>query len=274
MKIGVIGLGLGYSLAKYLASFEHDIVGVDLDAKSFEHPRMDANMREWILAHDFPVTFTTDFSKLKDREIIMLFVSTPLEDGRISIRNVLVALSESLAINPDAHYAILSTLPIGAMTSISGFFPEATICYVPPMVKKHDFLSTFIHPPSGFQMFGGLPTLRLRKLYASIQKANQIIAPAQTVEAAKLSINLMLATKVIMANAIGDSFGEEVCEIVSQDPRIGKGYFKPGGPASGPCLPRDLMELEASTSGNLREMIKLFNRVNKTEEIAGLKVLQ
>ena len=264
MKLGVIGLGLGYSFAKYLAMEGHDVVGVDTDMSAFQSPRVDTEMKQILELNDPMVKFSDGYWLLKDSEIVFVFVSTPFREGRISPKNVFTALAASRDVNKNAEYVILSTLPVGTMKEVHSRFADARIVYAPPMVKKHKFLSTFIDPPSSFQMFGGDPSDELLHLYHSIQNAEQIIAPDEVVERAKLSVNLMLAIKIIIANAIGDS---RVCAIVEKDPRVGKGYFTPGGAASGPCLPRDLLELEATTDGSLKKIVQTLNEVNGSNDL-------
>ncbi len=273
MRIGIVGLGLGYSLAKYLASKGHEVTGIDIASNAFESPRLDEQMKEWLKANDAPVSFSTGYSDLERTDLIMIFVSTPLENGRLWIGNIHDAIRSAMRVNPTVEYAILSTLPIGGMKVLHAYFPNLRISYDPPMVKKHRFLSTFIDPPSGWQLFSGMASENLLEFYRSIQSptVKQIKAADEVVEVAKLCTNLMLATKIIIANSIRDWVGEDVaheaCEIVNKDPRIGEGYFTPDGAAAGPCLPRDLTELQSAVSGPLEELLRILNRINGTEKL-------
>lgn len=275
MKIGIVGLGLGYSLAQYLAFRAHNIVGVDIRTNSYLKPQLDPEMAAWMLRHSKDIKqpyFTDDYSALIDCELIMIFVSTPLVNGRLLMSNVLNAVAAASKVNVDAEYALLSTIPVGGMQVIHDQFPDVQIRYTPPMVKRHRFLSTFINPPSHWQLFGGYPSKELKDLYRSIQspRVQQFEVSESVAEKAKLLTNLMLATKIIIANSIGEwagSEGKRVCRIVNADPRVGKGYFTPGGQAAGPCLPRDLTELEAVTEGSLKEIVVLLNRINGTAKL-------
>lgn len=256
-----------------LAYHGHDVVGIDIDEGAWLSPRVDDEMADWLVTHNRGVVFSTSYKALRDRELILIFVSTPFRNGRLDDSNVIDALAASAMENSDAEYSILSTLPVGSMKVLRQHFPELKLSYSPPMIKKHRFLSTFVKPPSGWQLFTKGASDDLRNLYASMQPGvRQIVAPDEVVEAAKLCTNMMLATKVIMANSIADWLGYEtgkaVCEIVSADPRIGEGYFAPGGKASGPCLPRDLLELEEVTpEGHLKSIVQALNAVNRTEEL-------
>jgi GDP-mannose 6-dehydrogenase len=64
------------------------------------------------------------------------------------------------------------------------------------------------------------------------------------IELLKLSVNCVLATKISLANSLGQLFklydvDPAVVQVLGQDPRLGVGFWKPGSPISGPCLPRD-----------------------------------
>lgn len=275
-KVGIVGLGLGYSLSHYLSNIGHLVVGVDIDPGSIRRPRVDAEMKSWLADNKSTPRLGTDFGSLSDSDYIFIFVSTPLDQGRMSVRNVMAAVGSAIEANPGAEYAILSTLPIGGMKAIHGRFPELKICYTPPMVKKHKFQSTFYSPPSGWQLFGGRASRRLRAIFRGAQApaTRQILATEDVVEAAKLCTNLMLANKIVIANAIGSWLGlvngKAVCEIVGTDPRVGAGYFTPGGPASGPCLPRDLTEIQAASDDGLSDLVAVLNRLNGTANLLEL----
>jgi len=70
------------------------------------------------------------------------------------------------------------------------------------------------------------------------------MAPYVEIELLKLSVNAVLGVKIALANSLGKLFeaygvNQNAVGIMTADPRIGDGYFTPGGPISGPCLPRD-----------------------------------
>jgi UDPglucose 6-dehydrogenase len=275
-KVGIVGLGLGFSFAHYLSHLGHTVVGVDIDPRVIKNPRVDAEMKQWLKKHRSSPRFGTDFGLLKKCDYIFIFVSSPLVRGRLSIKNVLAALRSGTKVNARAEYCVLSTLPIGGMATIHERFPALRVSYTPPMIRKHMFQSTFYSPPSGWQLFGGRASGRLRAIFRGAQAptTRQFRTTEDVAEAAKLCTNLMLATKIIIANAIGSwlgpSRGKSVCEVVVADPRVGDGYFTPGGPASGPCLPRDLTEIQAVSDGGLKELVTVLNRLNGTANLLEL----
>lgn len=286
-KLAVVGLGLGFHLSWYLASKGHEVHGVDVREEAFVNRTVDPRLDNAWKGQGTPPpvhlspAFSTDFANVAGCSFIFIFVSTPFdrEAERLSIRNVLDAIASASAVNPDATYLVLSTLPVGGMARIRERFPTLRMFYCPPMVKKADFLSTFVNPPSGWQLIGTDDTdhfpLDVLELYLSLldDGVERLVRPDCVVEAAKLCTNLLLSTKVILANAIAEWLGDpevarEVCAIVEKDPRVGKGYMTPGGPAAGPCFPRDLIELESASGGaDLAEILAVLNRVNRTREL-------
>lgn len=269
--MAVLGLGLGYSLSLYLSSLEHEVMGIDIDPKAWENPRIDPTTEVKVGAWRETVTFSQDYRALRNfmPDFVLVFVATPLKDDRLSVEHVANALlqaHEYAGSRPE--YAIMSTLPIGGMKQLRRGFIRSSIVYTPPMVKKHMFLKTFREPPSGWQLFGGEPSVEMLRLFKGAQPGvRQIVAEPETVEWAKLLTNAFLANKIVFANSVRDQLGPlaaKVCDIVNMDPRVGEGYLTPGGPAAGPCLPRDLTELESVSTGDLRHLLTVINAINKT----------
>jgi len=223
------------------------------------------------------ITFTNNHAMLEDRDYIIIFVATPLINRRLSMKFVLSALETCVRNNPKATYLIFSTMPVGGMETIHNAFPKIRAFYTPPMVKAGHFLSTFKSPPGGIQPIGfkdATPT-DVTDLYRIWLEPHVLITPSseRIVEVAKLAINMMLSIKIVSANAIAswlkdEKLAKQVCNIVNTDPRVGIEYFTPGGPAAGPCFPRDLTELEQASKGtDLEKLLKIINELNKTDEL-------
>lgn len=282
MKIGVCGLGLGYCLSHYLAALGHDVVGVDINPDTFtkSNPRVDEEMAKFIEQNhtdESSLKFTTDHGAFADRDYIIIFVATPLVNRRLSMEHVLGAVRTCVSINPKATYLIFSTLPVGGMATIHAKFSSIRVFYTPPMVRQEHFLSTFTNPPGNLQAIGfkGQPPEDVITLYHEwLDDGVKIICCSErVVEVAKLVLNMMLSIKIVSANVVAswledENVAAEVCRIVNLDPRIGIGYFTPGGPAAGRCFPRDLIELEQASQGSeLATFLKTVNKLNKTEEL-------
>ena len=178
----------------------------------------------------------------------------------------------------------MSTLPVGEMRHIHDIFSDIRLFYCPPMVRQGNFLSTFTNPPSGQQLIGynhksdfdsdvNSDIIDLYKFWLNKEVAYINVVPENVAEIAKLCINMMLSTKIIIANSIAKWVDNKlnadlICQIVNHDPRIGTGYFTPGGPAAGRCLPRDIIELEnAAADTDLSKLLKVLNEINKTGDL-------
>jgi len=281
--IGICGLGLGYSLTHYLAFLGYDVIGVDVNRDTFtkDNPKVDKQMRKFIVenysAFDSHIFFSTKHADLAKCKYILIFVATPLEKRRLSMKYVLSALESTFLQNPSATYLILSTLPIGGMEIIHKTYPQMRVYYTPPMVRAQEFLQTFKKPNTGWQLIGfeDEPPIDVVALYSKWLSSDIEIIPRseRIVEVAKLATNLVLSLKIVCANAIqswlqNQHIAEEACRIINMDPRVGVGYFKPGGPAAGPCFPRDLTELQEVSKGtDLEKLLKIINELNKTDEL-------
>jgi len=223
------------------------------------------------------ITFTNNHAILGDRDYIIIFVATPLINRRLSMKIVLSALETCIENNPKATYLIFSTMPVGGMETIHKHFPKIRTFYTPPMVRAGHFLSTFKSPPGRIQPIGfkddEFPS-DVVDLYRQWLEPNAhiITSSERSVEIAKLCTNMMLSIKIVSANAIAswlqdEKLAKQVCMIVNLDPRVGIGYFTPGGAAAGPCFPRDLTELEEASKGTgLEKLLKIINELNKTDE--------
>lgn len=278
MKISILGCGLGFSLASIFGFHGHKVVGVDINPEAFKDPRLDDGMKWFINQNrqriEGNVQFTTDYEKVADSELIFIFVGTPLVENRLSTQHVESAIASSLKHNTTARFALLSTLPIGGCDKIFGKYPELKdkLNYIPPMVKHWRFLESFRSPPSGWQMISdNADYSKILQVYKPIMypTVEYIFTDYRIVEVAKLVTNAFLANRIIFANAVDDWCnylhidGVKVMEIVGQDPRIGNQYITPGGPASGPCLPRDIQELLLASEGtSFSDLLQTLKKLN------------
>lgn len=279
--VAILGCGMGYPLAAYLSHLGHPVVGIDIDENAIKNPRIDDNSKAWIKANctspPFP-RFTTSYSEITNAEYILVFVSTPVSGRRLSNKNVFAAIDTARRHNEKATFLIMSTLHMGAMKTLKMLYPKLRIFYTPITVRHHDFIRTFITPPADFQMIGANGEAETAKdvvaLYQSWLAPNTpiVVKSADVVELAKLLDNFYLSAKIITSNAVGEwverGLAEQALDLVQLDPRIGRGYLKPGiGPAGPPCFPRDLIELEAVATGDFKSILRVLNATNRTNEI-------
>lgn len=278
MKITVLGCGLGYSLSCVLGAHGHDVVGIDINPKALENPRLDEGMKQYVKQHEKKllknVRFVTNYSFIKDRDLIFIFVATPLKDGRLSTEYVEDAIESSLEHNSHARFVLLSTMPIGGCDRIFNLFPELKekLNYVPPQVRQGFFYETFTKPPTDWQMVSNNADYsKILKIYKPIlyPGVRFIVTGYRTVETAKLVVNAFLANRIVLANVVDEWLqqrgvdSKEVMEIVGEDPRIGNQYITPGGAVGGACLPRDMIELlNASLGYGFSELLTVLKKLN------------
>lgn len=278
MKIAVVGCGLGYSLSCVLAVHGHDVLGIDIDTKAFSKPRLDDFMlsytRRFKPMLNQNVKFSTEYSLLADRELIFIFVATPLLKGRLSSHQVISALTSCLEHSEKSHYALLSTMGIGALDGLFNRFPvlRNNLNYVPPQIRAGNFYETFVNPPTAFQMISNNADWhKILGIYKPImaKETKFIVMDYRIIEMAKLLINAFLANKIVFANAVDDWCRQEgldaaeVMKIVGQDPRVSSRYTKPNGAVGGSCLPRDVIELISASSGSpFRDLLEVLQSLN------------
>lgn len=278
MKIAVVGCGFGYSLSCIFGVHGHDVVGIDISPRAFSSPRLDSFMADYVTTNktliEKNVRFSTDYSMIADRELIFIFVATPLINKRLSSHQVVSALNSSLEHNEKAHFVLLSTMGIGTVDKLFEKFPalKTKLNYVPPQIRANMFYETFTNPPTAFQMVSdNADYSMILKLYKTIlvKDVEFIFKDYRIIERAKLIINAFLTNKIVFANALDDWCKQdgldatEIMRIVGKDPRISDKYIRPNGAVGGSCLPRDAIELMSASSGSpFCELVETLKNLN------------
>ncbi len=272
MNIAVIGLGkLGAPLAAVAATKGHSVVGVDTSlevVQMINHataPVFEPGLADLISA--LPTGRLTATTCLADAiqhaELSILIVPTPsLPDGAFDAR-LLVQLAADIAgvltttHHPHPHTVVISSTVMPGTTagSIRGAL-ESTglvvgttvgLVYSPEFIALGRVLHD-LHQPD--MVFIGADDVLSRTTYQRFIQT--IVAPVMPImmttreaELAKLAVNCYITMKISFANMVGmmcHRYGADphlVTHAVGQDSRIGRRYFKPGGPWAGPCFPRD-----------------------------------
>jgi UDPglucose 6-dehydrogenase len=274
MRVTVLGLGVGYSLAVILAECGFDVIGIDIDPKAVEHPRVDPSVREIIAKERTKIErnlkLTTDYEAMKGSKIVVVCVSTG-DEKELVLGNVKEAVRESLKVlrKEDAGSLILvySTLPFGSSRLIKNIFgqegvkmdKEVRYCYMPLMIAGGEHATGFVNPP--FLVFGSyskrsaqiarnfyLDAIKRSSLWSGKNIPTYMVQPEEA-ELIKLIANAFLSTKMSFANMVASLCeklhldGNKILDIVGSHPSIGGGYFRGGFAFSGNCFPRDLQHL-------------------------------
>lgn len=267
-KIAVVGLWhLGEIYSSGLASLGHQVIGISDDASVIENlsknipplaePRLEDLIRSDIAAGR--LSFTTDFSKVKDCNVLWLTFDTPVDDqDNVDLSVIYDALEKSLPhLQNNSLVVITSQIPVGTSKKICDLISkknpgmEFDYVYTPENLRLGEAVKCFLEPG---RVVVGADTDK------AFSKISEIFAPLKTeilrmsvasAEMAKHALNAFLATSLSFINDIADvceAVGADVSDVaraLRSDPRVGqKGYVDASLGFSGGTLGRDLRALE------------------------------
>jgi len=278
LKIGVVGLGVGYALSCALAEAGYMTVGLDIDPAVVANPRRDPSV-ETLLARKAPrrrieknLTLTSSYGEIADCNYVIVCVSTG-DEKKLVLGHVEEAVLQCLRVMRPSNVRsmpvvmVYSTLPFGSSKRIREIFKangvkmneDVGYVHFPLMIAQGTTADDFVNPP--FVIFGSdSPTVAKRAMdfYKGFIRRSLVyrgqLPPMFTgipeeAELAKLAANACLTTKIAIANEIG-SLGErlgvdaqKIMEVVGSDWRIGRKFTIPGYAVGGSCFPRDLKSL-------------------------------
>lgn len=283
MKVSVVGLGVGYSLAVSLASIGIKTVGIDINPNIVKNPRYDATIamlrRKYSKQVKKNLKLTTSYDEIEGSDLVLMVVNTDYKGHTLDIAYVISATKDVLRRNTGTM-AVLSTLPYGASKEIAKVMDgKIGYVYIPMMVAQGNLLETFIKP--AFLAFGAYEEKYAReveKFYRRWLKAlggkvpETFVVTPEEAELAKLVSNAFTSTKMTFANMCGELFeslgvnGERIMKVVSTNPTIGPRFFRPGYAFGGQCFPRDLdtfitLMKEAKVEPGILEEVQNYNLI-------------
>jgi UDPglucose 6-dehydrogenase len=265
LTLSVVGCGyLGATHAACMSSLGFTVVGVDTDPNKVEmlqngelpfyEPGLDT-----LLAQEMKtgrLSFTTDFSAVKDADVHFVCVGTPQsKDGLAAdltyVRSAVEAIAPYLK---DGSLVVgKSTVPVGTAQSLREQLakkaPQADLAWNPEFLREGFAVEDTLTPN---RLVVGVANDRaeviLKEVYESIIALGTpwIRADLPTAELVKVAANSFLATKISFINAMA-----EVCEAaggdvtvlaqaIGYDPRIGNKFLQAGIGFGGGCLPKDI----------------------------------
>jgi len=296
--VGVIGLGyVGLPLIIEFALKGFPTVGFEVDAKKVdtlnegESHIVDVpseNVQKALEAGKF--TATTDFSRLKDCDVIIICVPTPLRKTKDPDMSYILAAGEQIK-----KYARRGQLVILESTT----YPGTTDEVLQPMIEEaglklnEDFLLAFsperVDPGNPqFQthnitkVVGGVgqdSTEVSALLYAQIVDNVHPVSSARVAEAAKLWENTFRAINIGMANEMAkvcNALNIDTWEVVRAAATKPFGFmaFYPGPGIGGHCIPLDphYLSWKARQHGFDSQFITLAEQINSgmPRYVAGL----
>ena len=315
LRVSVIGTGyLGATHAACIASLGFQVIGVDVDPAKIELlakgkvPFYEPDLED-LLASEISagrLSFSTDFSSIKDADIHFICVGTPQQANSLAadMRFVDAALD---AIAPLAKPGTLivgkSTVPVGTAARLRERLlqvnPAVDLAWNPEFLREGFAVEDTLRPN---RLVVGVTNdaaeSKLKELYKSNLDAGTpwIRADLPTAELVKVAANSFLATKISFINAMA-----EICEAaggdvtvlakaIGYDPRIGNRFLQAGIGFGGGCLPKDIRAFMARAgelgaeqaleflreidSINLRARARVIELVRKdlSEDLRGKKI--
>ena len=265
LTLSVVGCGyLGATHAACMSSLGFTVVGVDTDPERvallqsgklpFYEPGLDTLLEQEMKTGR--LSFTTDFSAVKDADVHFVCVGTPQSKDGLAA-DLTYVKSAVAAIAPHLKEGSLvvgkSTVPVGTAQGLreelSKIAPQADLAWNPEFLREGFAVEDTLTPN---RLVVGVANDRaeeiLKEVYEPVIALGTpwIRADLPTSELVKVAANSFLATKISFINAMA-----EVCEAaggdvtvlakaIGYDPRIGNRFLQAGIGFGGGCLPKDI----------------------------------
>ncbi len=265
LTLSVVGCGyLGATHAACMSSLGFTVVGVDTDPEKvallqsgklpFYEPGLDTLLEQEMKTGR--LSFTTDFSAVKDADVHFVCVGTPQsKDGLAAdltyVKSAVAAIAPHL--KDGALVVGKSTVPVGTAQGLRDELaksaPHADLAWNPEFLREGFAVEDTLTPN---RLVVGVANDRaeeiLKEVYEPVIALGTpwIRADLPTSELVKVAANSFLATKISFINAMA-----EVCEAaggdvtvlakaIGYDPRIGNRFLQAGIGFGGGCLPKDI----------------------------------
>ncbi|MGB9815793.1 MAG: UDP-glucose dehydrogenase family protein [Thermoplasmata archaeon] len=288
MKIGVVGMGfVGSVTAAVLADQGNDVIGLDIDSQKIKmlnsgrSPIFEPGLEEMIKRNKNNLKFTTDYSLLKDAEVIFIAVPTPNENGKINLNYVYSAVRSIKSVNKNAIIVIKSTVIPGTGTRIEKEF-QVKIVSNPEFLREGNAIQDTIHPDR-VVIGGEYENSRIISEIWKFTNAPILLTTRENAELIKYASNAFLATKISFINEVAnlcEKIPNADVEIVARgmgmDKRIGPLFLKAGIGYGGSCFPKDTQALIsfAEEIGEEMKIVKAARKVNEERIDRIIKILE
>ena len=265
LTLSVVGCGyLGATHAACMSSLGFTVVGVDTDPEKvallqsgklpFYEPGLDTLLEQEMKTGR--LSFTTDFSAVKDADVHFVCVGTPQsKDGLAADLTYLKSAVAAIAPHLKEGSLVVgkSTVPVGTAQGLRDELaksaPQADLAWNPEFLREGFAVEDTLTPN---RLVVGVANDRaeeiLKEVYQPVIALGTpwIRADLPTSELVKVAANSFLATKISFINAMA-----EVCEAaggdvtvlakaIGYDPRIGNRFLQAGIGFGGGCLPKDI----------------------------------
>jgi UDPglucose 6-dehydrogenase len=247
-----------------MSSLGFTVIGVDTDPEKvallqsgnlpFYEPGLDTLLQQELKTGR--LSFTTDFSAIKDADVHFVCVGTPQSNDGLAADLTFVKAAVA-AIAPHLKSGSLvvgkSTVPVGTAqllrAELAHSAPQSDLAWNPEFLREGFAIEDTLKPN---RLVVGVTSDRseeiLKEVYEKVLLLGTpwIRADLPTSELVKVAANSFLATKISFINAMA-----EVCEVaggdvtvlakaIGYDPRIGNRFLQAGIGFGGGCLPKDI----------------------------------
>jgi UDPglucose 6-dehydrogenase len=320
MNISIMGAGyVGLVTGLCLADRGHHVTCVDIDEARIAQlargvlPVFERGLPELLERH-LGVRFfpTTDIAAaVRQSELTLIAVGTPLENGQIGLRHIkaaAVALGRALARTDDYHVVIVKSTVVPGTTEdcIGPILEEFSgrkigrdlgLGMNPEFLREGEAVSDFQEPDR--LVFGAVDERShdaMARLYKDFVGVTQIRTTPRTAEMIKYTSNALLATLISFSNEIGNlcsvAPGVDVVDVLNAvhgDKRISPfasdgtritpavtSYLQAGCGFGGSCFPKDVRALVHWGAENNRSarMLKAVLETNDTQHDELLALLR
>jgi UDP-N-acetyl-D-glucosamine dehydrogenase len=291
MKVAVIGLGyVGLPLCLQFARNGVEVLGLDIDPAKIQSINAGKTYIEHIASEaiaksvgEGKLTATTDFSRIKESEAVIICVPTPLNKNREPDISYIIKTGESIA-----PHLQRGTLVVLESTTYPGT-TDTDLCDVleagSGLKAGMDFHLAFSperedpgNPDSRVaqipKIIGGLTPECLEKaraLYGMAVKTLVPVSSCRVAEATKLLENIFRSVNIALVNELKivyAAMGIDVWEVIAAAKTKPFGFmaFYPGPGLGGHCIPIDPFYLtwKAREFGQNTRFIELAGEINTT----------
>jgi UDP-N-acetyl-D-glucosamine dehydrogenase len=277
MEIVIIGQGyVGLSLAKAANKAGHNIVGFDTNLKVIKDIKIQVSKNEFFNASRYLPT--NNQADIKDKEIYIIAVPTPLDKNNLPDLSYLIKASELIAVA-----ATKGALVINESTSYPGTLREITITKISELNKANFLYAaaperidpantkwSIKNTPRVIAGIDEVSTKAALEFYESICDQVEVVSSPEVAETAKLFENTFRQVNIALVNELAqiseklNISANEVIAAASTKP-FGFMQFKPGIGVGGHCIPIDPIYLaqKAKSMGATAGFIDQANKVNQ-----------